>query len=160
MLSAVNDNSGKMFSALSDSYLPAIGLEEGGGGVGAGNPALGAHPAPPNRLISPEEGAGLFALSREDRHPSAPHLVSMLTSDSSGGGGVLASGIKSEVMMSEEEVCERKEGGEGRGGEGRGGEGWGGVGCTHTCRWRGEAVLAEGVGGKGARVQTYGSPPY
>ena len=61
-------DTGRMLTAVSDSYLPNLvddfGLEESTG----------------KKLLSPEESALVPPLTMQDRHPSAPQLASMLAS--------------------------------------------------------------------------------
>ena len=105
-------------SALSDSYLPSMGLDDNhthphlqgatsgapGGGAGAGGTMLNPMPHMGDNILSPEEEA-LFppTLSAQDRHPSALQLASMLSSSASVDNG---GKVPADVMMGEEvRVC-------------------------------------------------------
>ena len=68
-------------AAFSDSYLPSVGLplmnEPTGSNAGNFN-ILGGGAMDDRRLLSPEDSL-IPPLSGQVRHPSAPHLASMLT---------------------------------------------------------------------------------
>ena len=95
-------------SALSDSYLPSMGLDDNhhpshlhgtapGGGAGT---MLNPMPMGDN-MLSPEESLFPPTLSAQDRHPSAPQLASMLTSSASMDNG---GKVPADVMMGEEVI--------------------------------------------------------
>ena len=99
-------DTGRIMSALSDSYLPSMGLDD--------NHHHHPHPHHPHQphqphqmlnpvgmdqMLSPEETLLPPALSAQDRHPSAPQLASMLSSSASVDNGGKVPG---DVMMGEE----------------------------------------------------------
>ena len=65
-----------MVTALSESYLPNMGLESSSEGVGGIDSGGGMH-----RFLSLNNSL-MPTLSMQDRHPSAPQLASMLASSS------------------------------------------------------------------------------
>lgn len=67
---------GRMLSAaFSDSYLPSVGLPDPQAALGGGG-------LDDQRLLSPEDTL-MPPLSGQVRHPSAPHLASILTASTS-----------------------------------------------------------------------------
>ena len=106
---------GRIMSALSDSYLPSMGLDDnhthphlqgatsGAHGGGAGGTMLNPMPHMGDNILSPEEALFPPTLSAQDRHPSAPQLASMLSSSASVDSG---GKVPADVMMGEEvSVC-------------------------------------------------------
>ena len=106
---------GRIMSALSDSYLPSMGLDDnhthphlqgatsGAHGGGAGGTMLNPMPHMGDNILSPEEALFPPTLSAQDRHPSAPQLASMLSSSASVDNG---GKVPADVMMGEEvRVC-------------------------------------------------------
>ena len=97
-------DTGRIMSALSDSYLPSMGLDDNHHpshlqGAGGGT-MLNPMPMGDN-MLSPEEALFPPTLSAQDRHPSAPQLASMLSSSASVDNG---GKVPADVMMGEE-VC-------------------------------------------------------
>ena len=98
-------DTGRIMSALSDSYLPSMGLDDNhhhpshlhGGGAGT---MLNPMPMGDN-MLSPEEALFPPTLSAQDRHPSAPQLASMLSSSAAVDNG---GKVPADVSMGEE-VC-------------------------------------------------------
>lgn len=95
-------DTGRIMSALSDSYLPSMGLDDH-------HPHHPHHPHQQqllnlmgmDHMLSPEEALLPPTLSAQDRHPSAPQLASMLSSSASMDNGGKVPG---DVMMGDEEV--------------------------------------------------------
>ena len=93
-------------SALSDSYLPSMGVDDNHHphhphhlqGAGAGT-MLNPLPMGGDNMLSPEESLFPPTLSAQDRHPSAPQLASMLSSSTSMDNG---GKVPADVMLGEE----------------------------------------------------------
>ena len=93
--SGLGDTGRMLTAAFSDSYLPAVGLpNEPVPNMSVGGTAM----EEPPRLLSPED-ALIPPLSGQTRHPSAPHLASILTSTS------LDRGTGETMTAADEEVC-------------------------------------------------------
>ena len=88
-------------SALSDSYLPSMGLDDS-----HHHPQQPHHhphqllnPIGMDHILSPDETLLPPTLSAQDRHPSAPQLASMLSSSASVDSG---GKVPTDVMIGEE----------------------------------------------------------
>ena len=99
VLSGLGDT-GRIMSALSDSYLPSMGLDDNHHHPHQPHhPHQMLNPIGMDHMLSPEENLLPPALSAQDRHPSAPQLASMLSSSASMDNGGKVPG---DVMMGEE----------------------------------------------------------
>ncbi len=82
-------------AAFSDSYLPSVGMSNDP----LGNLAMGGGGLEDQRLLSPEDGL-MPPLTGQMRHPSAPHLASILSGSASldrGGPGDTLTAAEEEV---------------------------------------------------------------
>ena len=99
-----------MSSALSDSYLPSMGLDDNhhhhqhqGHHHHQQHHQHMLNPMGMDHMLSPEEALLPPALSAQDRHPSAPQLASMLSSSASMDNG---GKVPTDIMIGEEvRVC-------------------------------------------------------